>query len=196
MVLRKIYICIRVYKYVHTHTHVRMNTYPYTYAHTHICAHACTHTHAHTHTSIHTHSFSRLFPAFFFLYLSLSLAYTNRGTTPIVFCHGLGIGYLQYMMLLQKLPRDGDVYLLDFPNITMALGAGIFVFLLPRDMYLLDVPSFSANLGAGLYFWFVHFFLIWIYCATGFVFARFSQHLFDSSKYWAQCSERNVPKYD
>jgi len=61
-------------------------------------------------------------------------------------------------MLLQKLPRDGDVYLLDFPNITMALGAGIFVFLLPRDMYLLDVPSFSANLGAGLYFLVCSFF--------------------------------------
>ena len=116
--------------------------------------------------AVHTHALSVSLSIlvsqylFFFLYLSLSLAYTNRGTTPIVFCHGLGIGYLQYMMLLQKLPRDGDVYLLDFPNITMALGAGIFVFLLPRDMYLLDVPSFSATLGAGLYFWFVPFFLI------------------------------------
>ena len=118
--------------------------------------HTCTHTHIHPYTL-----FLSLFPSFSLsLSLSFSLAYTNRGNTPIVFCHGLGIGYLQYMMLLQKLPRDGDVYLLDFPNITMALGAGIFVFLLPRDMYLLDVPSFSATLGAGLYFWFVPFFLI------------------------------------
>jgi len=57
-------------------------------------------------------------------------AYTNRSfatatpSTPIVFCHGLGIGFLHYLRVLKSFPSSSSVYLLTFPNITMTLGAG------------------------------------------------------------------------
>lgn len=44
-------------------------------------------------------------------------------TAPIVFCHGLGVGYVHYLLMLWRLPTTSPVYLLDFPNITMTLGA-------------------------------------------------------------------------
>jgi pimeloyl-ACP methyl ester carboxylesterase len=46
-----------------------------------------------------------------------------KPTTPIVFCHGLGVGYVHYLWVLKALPPSSPVYLLDFPNITMTLGA-------------------------------------------------------------------------
>ena len=44
-------------------------------------------------------------------------------TAPIIFCHGLGIGFLHYLRVLRQLPSSSDVYLLESPNITMSLGA-------------------------------------------------------------------------
>jgi len=46
-----------------------------------------------------------------------------KPTSPIVFCHGLGVGYVHYLWVLKNLPTTSPVYLLDFPNITMTLGA-------------------------------------------------------------------------
>ncbi|TPX65045.1 hypothetical protein SpCBS45565_g05452 [Spizellomyces sp. 'palustris'] len=43
-------------------------------------------------------------------------------TRPIVFIHGIGIGFLHYMPLVARLPRDVDVFLLDWPHVSMRLA--------------------------------------------------------------------------
>ena len=58
-----------------------------------------------------------------FLYRRATQAAVLQRTTPVVFCHGLGIGFLHYLRVLKGLPSSSDVYLLESHNITMTLGA-------------------------------------------------------------------------
>jgi pimeloyl-ACP methyl ester carboxylesterase len=67
----------------------------------------------------------------------------TKAKTPIVFCHGLGVGYVHYLWTLWALPATSPVYLLDFPNITMTLGAEtqpsvVDTTLLVKDMLQID----------------------------------------------------------
>jgi len=56
-----------------------------------------------------------------FLYRGPLDASLSAKMAPIVFCHGLGIGFLHYLRVLKDLPSS--VYLIESPNITMTLGA-------------------------------------------------------------------------
>ena len=58
-----------------------------------------------------------------FLYRHAADATLPTSTAPIIFCHGLGIGFLHYLRVLQGLPSSSEVYLIESPNITMSLGA-------------------------------------------------------------------------
>ena len=58
-----------------------------------------------------------------FLFRSAFVDSQAPRTAPIIFCHGLGIGFLHYLRVLRQLPSSSDVYLLESPNITMSLGA-------------------------------------------------------------------------
>ncbi len=42
---------------------------------------------------------------------------------PIVFIHGIGIGYPHYLGLVAALPTDVDVYLVEWPNVAMQMSA-------------------------------------------------------------------------
>ncbi|KAJ3011558.1 hypothetical protein HKX48_006774 [Thoreauomyces humboldtii] len=52
---------------------------------------------------------------------------TPRGALPIVFVHGIGVGFAVYLPLLASLPRNVPIYLLEWPHVAMQV----------RD----DVPS-------------------------------------------------------
>lgn len=41
---------------------------------------------------------------------------------PIVFIHGIGMGLLHYIGLVARLPREVDVFLLDWPHISMRIA--------------------------------------------------------------------------
>ena len=56
-----------------------------------------------------------------FLYRGPLDASLSKQMAPIIFCHGLGIGFLHYLRVLMHLPSS--VYLIESPNITMTLGA-------------------------------------------------------------------------
>lgn len=47
----------------------------------------------------------------------------NSDVYPIVFIHGLGIGFAHYIYLIAGLPRDRDVYLVEMPYVCMRLDA-------------------------------------------------------------------------
>lgn len=47
----------------------------------------------------------------------------NNNAYPIVFIHGLGIGFAHYIYLIAGLPRDRDVYLVEMPYVCMRLDA-------------------------------------------------------------------------
>ncbi len=42
---------------------------------------------------------------------------------PIVFIHGIGIGYAHYFGVVSSLPTDVDVYLLEWPNVAMQMNS-------------------------------------------------------------------------
>ncbi|TPX64204.1 hypothetical protein SpCBS45565_g06028 [Spizellomyces sp. 'palustris'] len=46
---------------------------------------------------------------------------TLLGSTPIVFVHGIGIGFAAYLQLLARLPRNVPIYLLEWPHVSMQL---------------------------------------------------------------------------
>ena len=48
----------------------------------------------------------------------------RAGGMPIVFVHGIGVGFVHYAKLLQSLPRDRDVYLVEWPHVTMSIVGG------------------------------------------------------------------------
>jgi len=41
---------------------------------------------------------------------------------PIIFVHGIGIGFVHYLMLLLSLPRDVDVYLVEWPHVAYQMS--------------------------------------------------------------------------
>ena len=43
---------------------------------------------------------------------------------PIVFVHGIGIGFAHYMGLLHLFPTDVDIYLLEWPHVAMQMATG------------------------------------------------------------------------
>lgn len=47
----------------------------------------------------------------------------SRLSLPIVFVHGIGIGFAHYLLLLLSLPRDTDLYLLEWPHVSMQLSS-------------------------------------------------------------------------
>eukprot|EP01034_Spumella_vulgaris_P034403 gene34403-42430_t len=51
--------------------------------------------------------------------------YNNRKVKPlpIVFVHGIGIGYPHYFSLVASLPTDVDVYLIEWPNVAMQMSS-------------------------------------------------------------------------
>jgi pimeloyl-ACP methyl ester carboxylesterase len=57
--------------------------------------------------------------------------YRRKGTgpkgtrLPIFFMHGLGIGFVHYLMLLWHLPRDVDLFLLEWPHVCMQLTTDV-----------------------------------------------------------------------
>ncbi|KAJ3017721.1 hypothetical protein HKX48_003413 [Thoreauomyces humboldtii] len=50
-----------------------------------------------------------------------SSAKKSDDTLPLVFIHGIGIGLVHYAPLLAGLPRDVDVFLLDWPHVSMQI---------------------------------------------------------------------------
>ncbi|TPX58854.1 hypothetical protein PhCBS80983_g02821 [Powellomyces hirtus] len=54
-----------------------------------------------------------------------SAAKKSDSALPIVFIHGIGIGYLHYAPLIARLPRDVDVFLLDWPHVSMRLAESV-----------------------------------------------------------------------
>eukprot|EP00659_Diplonema_papillatum_P018223 gene18223-28079_t len=46
---------------------------------------------------------------------------TCKSTLPIVFIHGIGIGFIHYAAFLRTLPTDVDVYLVEWPHVSMKL---------------------------------------------------------------------------
>ncbi|KAI9009721.1 Alpha/Beta hydrolase protein [Gaertneriomyces semiglobifer] len=44
-----------------------------------------------------------------------------ENTVPVVLIHGIGIGFLHYLGLIAGLPREVDVFLLDWPHVSMRL---------------------------------------------------------------------------
>jgi hypothetical protein len=51
------------------------------------------------------------------------LAAAATGALPIVFVHGLGVGFGHYLALIAGLPARSPAYLLEWPSTVMALGA-------------------------------------------------------------------------
>jgi hypothetical protein len=39
--------------------------------------------------------------------------------TPIIFVHGIGIGFAHYLAFILQLPKELDVYLLEWPHVAM-----------------------------------------------------------------------------
>lgn len=52
----------------------------------------------------------------------LARAGTNPRNPSVVFVHGIGIGFLNYLPLLARLPRDRDVYLVEWPHVAMQVS--------------------------------------------------------------------------
>lgn len=44
---------------------------------------------------------------------------------PIVFIHGIGIGFAHYLRLLLSFPRDTDIYLIEWPHVAMQLQPNV-----------------------------------------------------------------------
>ncbi|RKO93543.1 hypothetical protein BDK51DRAFT_4712, partial [Blyttiomyces helicus] len=44
---------------------------------------------------------------------------TPKGALPLVFVHGIGIGFAHYLPLLAKLPTNIPIYLLEWPHVSM-----------------------------------------------------------------------------
>ena len=47
----------------------------------------------------------------------------SKGTMPVVFVHGIGIGFAHYLLVLAALPADVDIYLLEWPHVSMQLSS-------------------------------------------------------------------------
>ena len=45
----------------------------------------------------------------------------SRGLKPIVFIHGIGVGFLPYMALIFTLPTEVDVFLVEWPHVAMKM---------------------------------------------------------------------------
>ncbi|KAJ3123628.1 hypothetical protein HK098_001796 [Nowakowskiella sp. JEL0407] len=64
--------------------------------------------------AIHNHSF--------YFYKRIP-ANPDPSVHPIVFIHGLGLGFMQYQRFIARLPRSTPVYLIEQPHIIMRLGS-------------------------------------------------------------------------
>lgn len=49
----------------------------------------------------------------------------GKPATPIVFIHGIGIGFPHYLGLILSFPEDVDVYLVEWPHVAMQLTASV-----------------------------------------------------------------------
>jgi len=58
-----------------------------------------------------------------FIYYRPGASKTARdsGLKPIVFVHGIGIGFLPYMVLIIGLPTEVDVFLVEWPHVAMQM---------------------------------------------------------------------------
>lgn len=52
----------------------------------------------------------------------------NFNEQPIIFIHGIGIGFAHYLGLMCNFPTEVDVYLLEWPHVAMQMATGIFIF--------------------------------------------------------------------
>ena len=50
---------------------------------------------------------------------------TGKKRIPIVFIHGLGVGFAHYARLINHFPKDVDVYLLEWPHVAMQLATHV-----------------------------------------------------------------------
>ncbi len=58
---------------------------------------------------------------------------------PIVFVHGIGIGLSQYLQIIDMLPKDTDVFLVEWPHVAMQMSH--------------DVPSADMCVGKSTNFY-------------------------------------------
>mmetsp|Transcript_43093 Transcript_43093/g.116300 ORF Transcript_43093/g.116300 Transcript_43093/m.116300 type:complete len:292 (+) Transcript_43093:945-1820(+) len=47
-----------------------------------------------------------------------------NGSLPVVFVHGIGIGFMHYLALIASLPADVPVYLVEWPHVSMQITGG------------------------------------------------------------------------
>jgi pimeloyl-ACP methyl ester carboxylesterase len=50
---------------------------------------------------------------------------SSRKPLPIVFIHGIGIGFAHYLRLVLNFPRNTDVYLIEWPHVAMQLQSTV-----------------------------------------------------------------------
>ena len=65
-----------------------------------------------------------------------------RQAKPIVFVHGIGIGFLPYIMLILCLPREVDVFLIEWHHVSMQLVC----LLDPEINYCPTIPALLSNI--------------------------------------------------
>ena len=83
---------------------------------------------------------------------------------PIIFAHGIGIGFAHYMSLIALLPKDVDVYLIEWPHVAMQLNSNapsslecvtILLSMLNNDNNE-KICFVAHSLGTTLISWFMH----------------------------------------
>eukprot|EP01031_Cornospumella_fuschlensis_P032819 gene32819-39679_t len=83
---------------------------------------------------------------------------------PVVFVHGIGVGFVHYLYLFRQLPRDSDVFLVEWPYVTMRMATkgpraheAVQSVLRALNMHGHQRATFIAHsLGTSLVSWMLH----------------------------------------
>lgn len=49
----------------------------------------------------------------------------NKTKIPVVFCHGIGIGFAAYVQLISQMPTDVDIFMIEWPHVSMQMSANV-----------------------------------------------------------------------
>lgn len=88
----------------------------------------------------------------------------SNGALPIVFIHGIGIGFLHYLGIILSFPRNVDVYLVEWPHVSMQLSivaprvdSTVSSFIKMLSAYGHEQACFVAHsLGTSALSWMLH----------------------------------------
>ncbi|RYG68363.1 hypothetical protein EON64_05350 [archaeon] len=93
-----------------------------------------------------------------------SASSSGSGKLPVVFVHGIGVGFAHYLYLLRQLPGDSDVFLVEWPYVTMQMATrgptideAVQGVVRTLGMYGHQQAAFVAHsLGSSLVSWMLH----------------------------------------